>query len=175
MEDPILGRRLPIFDVPDPERGRALASLLYPAPVHPTPPGPATWRPLQARLVRDDRPRAATALLLPLGALVAWAETATSHALAGLTAARSGDLVLVRGRLPALAGERFWGRRVLAPAGYRPEPDVEEGVLIQALRLAEEEVALLTHEGADVVSAGAFGPVTRAGLRLAGGEAAHAR
>jgi hypothetical protein len=168
------GRHLPIFEVPDPERGKTFASRVFPAPVAPEAPGDAGWQPLQVRLVRDDRPRPAAALLSPLTTLVAWAESATSHALAGLTGARYGDLLLVRGSLPALPGERFWGRRVLVPAGYRTEPPLREEVLSRALRLGDGEIALLTHEGADVVPASAFGPMTRAGLRLAAEGAPHA-
>jgi hypothetical protein len=166
---------LPIFDVPDPETGRRLSSLLFPAPVEAVPPGQAEWRPVEVRLVADDLPRPTTALLLPLSLFARWAEEATSRALSSITAARHGDRLLLRGRLPALDGERYWGGRVLVPAGRRPEPLLAEAVLAQALHLGDDEVALLTAEGAEILPAGAFGPVTRAGVRLALEGAAHAR
>ena len=171
----ILHRSLPIFDVPDPNTAKQLPALLSPAPIDPVPPGPATWRPVDLRLIRDDQPRPATALLLPLATLAAWAETATSHGFDGLLAARCDDLVLLRGKLPALTGERFWGKRVLIPTGWRPEPLLPENILAKALHLAEGDIALWTHEGADVLSSDAFGEVTRAAIRLATEGAAHAR
>jgi hypothetical protein len=90
-----------------------------------------------------------------------------------LVAARCEGAALLRGRLPALVGERFWGKRVLVPAGRRPDPAVGEDVLAAALRLGED-VALLTDAGADVFPRDAFGPVSRAAVRLAL-EAEHAR
>src|SRR5262245_44263125 len=129
-----LGRRLPIFDVPDPQTGLPIASLLFPAPVEPTPPGGAMWAPVRVTLAPDDQPRPTTALRLPLAAMAQWAESATTHAMQGLLAARHGGAALLRGRLPALTGKRFWGKRVLVPAGYRPEPALAEAVLAEALR-----------------------------------------
>ena len=170
-----LHRSLPIFDVPDPNTGKSLSAILFPAPVDPLTPGPAAWRPAELRLVRDDLPRPTTALLLPLSVLAGWAESATSHALEGLIAAGCGDLVLLRGRLPALHAERYWGKRILAPAGWRPEPLLPESTLAQALHLAEDDIALLTHDGAEVLPPDAFGDLTRAAIRLATEAAGHAR
>ena len=84
-----LGSRLPVFDVPDPERAQSLPALLSPAPLEAEPPGPAGWSAVGLRLVRDDHARPASGLLFPLPVLSRWAEWATSHQLAGLSAARS--------------------------------------------------------------------------------------
>ena len=69
------------------------------------------------RLVPDRCFRPTTALDGTLGALAAWAETATSASLAALRGARLGDRVLLIGpRLPALAGAvRLWGRARWCP------------------------------------------------------------
>lgn len=166
---------LPIFDIPDPETGKRLSSLLFPAPVDPIPAGQHVWRPVAIRLVRDEQPRPTTALLLTLDVFARWVEDAPSHALAGLLSARHQEKVLLRGRLPPLDGERYWGERVLTPAGYRVEPLLSEGVLAQALRLGDEDVTLLSDEGGELLPAGAFGLVTRAGVRLTMEDAAHAR
>jgi hypothetical protein len=170
-----LGCRLPVFGIPDPANARSLPALLSPAQFLADEPAPGGWTRAGLRLASDDRPRAATALRLPLVRLMPWSETATSHQLAGLRGACcEGDVVLC-GQLPPLLGERFWGERVLFPAGWRPEPALAEGILAQALDLAPGEVALVTAQGADVIPEGAFGPVTRAGLRMAGEIAHHAR
>jgi hypothetical protein len=163
-----LGAHLPAFDVPDPAQARALSSLLFPAPVTPVPPGERAWQPVALTLVRDASPRAASALRVSLGELGRWADGATTHALEAVQGAVQGDEVLLRGpRLPALRGERYWGQQILLPLGYRAEPALAEGVLRSALGLQAGEVALLTHEGAEVIPQEAFGPVTRAAVRLA--------
>src|SRR5262249_13874515 len=115
-------------------------------------------------LVRNGTPRAASAMRLSLVELIRWAESATTHQFQGLQAARCGAQVLLRGRLRPLAGERFWGRRVLLPLGWRLEPNLPEGVLLAGMRLAAGEIVLFTGSGVEVVPAGAFGPVTRAGV-----------
>jgi hypothetical protein len=168
-----LGRHLPAFDVPGEAGARPLASALHPAPLRPEASTTAAWRPLRARLVRDDRPRPASALRCTLAELGRWAEGATSHQLAGLEAATCAGWVLLRGaRLPALAGAaRFWGRAVLVPLGWRPEPALPEAALAAALGLAPDELAVLGEAEAELVPGGAFGPVTRAGVRLALREA----
>jgi hypothetical protein len=163
-----LGEHLPVFHVPDSRAARPLSSLLFPAPVTPVPPGPAAWRPVSLELVRDGTPREASALRLTLAVLRNWADVATSHQLRNVQAACCGEDVILRGKLPVLAGERFWGGRVLLPLGYRVEPDLAEGVLLSALGLQQGEVALWTAEGVEILAAEAFGPVTRAGVRLAG-------
>jgi hypothetical protein len=77
--------------------------------------------------------------------------------------------VLVRGaRLPALpGGERFWGETVLIPLGFAARPDLAEPLLREGLGLGEEELALLTPAGVEVIPHAVFRPLTRAGVRLA--------
>ena len=75
--------------------------------------------------------------------------------------------MLLGGRLPAVPGERFWGDRVLVPAGFRPEPDLPPYVLRSACDVAENELLLLDLAGAAAIRDDAFEPLTRAGVRLA--------
>jgi hypothetical protein len=165
------GHRLPTAQVPAEEGARPLLSEIVPTPVAPRVARYAA-APLRLALVRDTRPRRATALLCPHRELVARADTATSHQLEQLQAARRGENVLLRGeRLPPFAGgTRWWGRSVLVPLGFRPEPDLTEGILRDALGLNDGDVALLTEAGAERVPQAAFGPVSRAGIRLAARE-----
>jgi hypothetical protein len=165
------GRGLPTFGVPD-ELPQTLLHLLAPEPVAPEAGSPAV-RPVRLTLARDDTARPAAALCCALADLDRWAEGATARRLAALEAAYcaspAGPRVLLRGeRLPPLpAGERFWGRTVLAPLGWRPEPALGEAALRAALDLQDEEIALLRAEGVEVVPRSAFRPLTRAGIRLA--------
>ncbi len=163
------GQHLPTFDVPDLEKTMPLANVLFPSPLSPEEVGERCWPALPLRLVRDDRPQPATALQCSRAELGRWADGATTYQFGALEAALCGECVLLRGtRLPPLPGaERLWGNAVLLPLGWRPEPALPEGALAAALGLAEGEVALLSYEGAEVVPAGAFGPVSRAGVRLA--------
>jgi hypothetical protein len=163
------GQHLPAFDVPAADEARPIAHVLYPAPVQAAKAPERVAGPLRIALLREDRPRSATALRCGLAELGRWADTATSHHLAGLEAAVCAGRALLRGqRLPPLVGaERFWGRAVLVPLGFRPGPALPEDVLSAALGLAANEVALLSAEGAEVVPGSAFGPVSRAGVRLA--------
>jgi hypothetical protein len=163
-----LGAHLPAFDVPDPAQARALSGLLFPAPVKPISPGEQAWQAVALTLVREPTSRPASALRVALHELGRWAEDATTHELEALQGTIHDDTVLLRGaRLPALAGERFWGKQTLLPLGYRVEPALAEGALRAALRLQSGEIALLTQEGVEVIPLEAFGPVTRAGVRLA--------
>lgn len=162
------GQHLPAFEVPDDEGAQPLLRILTPAPVqaeHSTP----SILPLTLQLVRDDRYRAASALCCSLADLAGWAEQATSKQLTLLTALRAGERVLLRGeRLPPLpAAQRYWGRSILTPLGFRPEPEATEGVLREALRLQDEEIALLSEAGFEAIDARRFQPLTRAGVRLA--------
>jgi hypothetical protein len=162
------GQHLPAFDVPSEEGARPLLHVLTPAPVQPDY-GAPSLRALALRLVPDGCPRAAWALGCTLADLAGWADQATSRQLAMLTAVRSGPRVLLRGeRLPPLLeAERYWGRTILIRLGFRPEPEVSEGVLRQALRLQDEEIALLGANGFEAIDARRFQPLTRAGVRLA--------
>jgi hypothetical protein len=164
------GSKLPCSDVPDDRDAVPLSSFLLPSAVIPAEPAGAA-PPVRLTLVRDNKPRPSTALLVSLDELVRWADSATSHRLAELKGARNGGRVLLLGqRLPPLTGERWWGEGLLMPLGFRPEPDLPESILRQALRLPEDAVGLLSDGGLEVVASDAFGTVTRAGIRLAARE-----
>jgi hypothetical protein len=66
--------------------------------------------------------------------------------------------------------ERFWGRRVFVPLGFRPEPALHENSLVQVLQLRAGDVAIMNGEGVEILPADAFGPLTRFGIRRACGE-----
>jgi MoxR-vWA-beta-propeller ternary system domain bpX2 len=167
------GQHLPVFDVPADEDGQSLAHFLAPAPVQPEQ-EEATFAPLELRIVRDNRPRPAAALCCTLVDLRQWADQATSRQLACLQAALHGSRVLLMGQpLPPLPeAERFWGKTILTPLGWRPEPALTEIALGEALGLAAGEIALLGHDGVEVLPRAALTPLTRAGARLAGREKA---
>ena len=113
--------------------------------------------------------RPAVLLRVRLTDLARWADGATTHQVASLTATHHEGVVLLRGdRLPALPGVRYWGERILVPLGRRAAPDLGEAVLATALQLEPGEVALLGEDGAEVIPLAAFAPLTRAGVRLAG-------
>jgi hypothetical protein len=165
------GRHLPCFDVPPPDEARALGGVLAPIPVEPVGPAPCRCAPVALRLVPCERHRPCTLLRVSLADLGRWADHATSGQLAALLAARDLDRVLLRGpALPALPGERFWGQRVLLPAGWRAEPELPEAVLATVLRLEPDDLGLLTQQGAEVIPLTAFAPLTRAGVRRAVSE-----
>ncbi len=166
-----LGHHLPTFDLPI-ENGDAqpipLDRAVVPQAVRPEPPGGSPPSPARLRLERDDRPRPAHGLRCSLEALAGWAELAPFAAFRGLIAAWQGSEALVVGpALPVIAGERFWGDRVLIPLGYRPEPALAEPALSRALGVSEQALAILTPQGVETISLTALGPLTRAGVRLA--------
>jgi hypothetical protein len=164
------GQRLPAFNLPEEKGARPLSAVLTPSPVEAQRVHPTAFERVRLVLVRDEKPRAATALRCSLEDLARWADGATSRQLTALEAAWYGDSVLLLGqRLPALAGcERFWGRTVLVPLGFRPEPVLPESALRQALGLQEEEIAVLGHGETEVVAREAFQTLTRAAARRAG-------
>jgi MoxR-vWA-beta-propeller ternary system domain bpX2 len=162
------GQHVPAFEVPVEKEARPFAHLLTPAPVQAERGGPSLG-PLTVGLVRDGRPRAATALCCLLSDLTPWAEQVTSKQLAALEAIYASDCVLLRGsRLPALAvGKRYWGREILIPLGFRVRPELSEGVLREALRLQTHEIALLSDGAFEAIDTLLFQPLTRASVRLA--------
>jgi hypothetical protein len=162
------GSALPSFAVPEDDEARPLSSLLTPAATEPVLPEVGGRAPVRLCLVASDVPRPTALLRVTLAELQRWADGATSHQLASVHATHTEGMVLLRGeRLPALAGERFWGRRVLLPLGRRAEPDVGEDALAEALGLEGGELALVEEQTAEVVPLAAFAPLTRAAVRLA--------
>jgi hypothetical protein len=164
---------LPVFDLRPDQEGEPLARLLVPEAVEPEVGNDSLPPPAGLHLVRGECPQPAAALLCTLATLQRWADQATSRQLAALRVARCGDQALVLGSpLPAVAnGRRYWGRRVLVPLGWRPEPDLAEPALIAALELGDQEIALWQDEGIEVLPSDPLAPLTRAGLRLAQQEA----
>jgi hypothetical protein len=163
------GSRLPSPGWPSAAAVKPLHHILIPAPVAAEPREEDAWRRCGLTLVREERPRLATALRSDLVELGRWAERATSAQLTALEGAVCQEKVLVRGGVlpPMLRAERYWGSRVLTPLGYRAEPALPEGGLLEALGADESEVAVLRDGDAELVPAGAFAPLTRAGVRLA--------
>jgi hypothetical protein len=167
-----VGRRLPAFGLGvEGAEALPLDRALTPRPVKPEPPERACEPPVALALVRDDRPREASALSCGPGELGRWAGVATTARLNAVRAARAGDRVMLLGRpLPPLAGAvRFWGDRVLVPLGLRSEPDLPEPALRGALGAEETELLVLTPEGFELVPLAAFRRLTRGSARLAAG------
>lgn len=162
-----LGQSLPAFDAPPTWQGRSLSSLLSPSPVQPVPAPSLSSERVGLRLVRDTVPRSASALRCPLTALARWADFALTADLETLRAAHLDRDALVLGdRLPPIAdGQRFWGRQVLTPLGFRPDPLLPESALRELLGLLDGDVALLLDGRADIVPAAVLQPLTRAGIR----------
>jgi hypothetical protein len=163
------GRHLPAFDVPAVGESQPLARLVTSSPVQPHQAVATTISPLPLRLVRDTRPRPASAVCCRLVVLAEWAELATTQQLAALAGARCGERMLVIGKpLPPLTqGLRYWGTGILTPLGFRHEPALPENLLCEALALKAEELALLQPDGVEVLSREVLAPLTRAGIRLA--------
>jgi hypothetical protein len=167
------GSALPAFEVRDELTTHPLDRVLTPAPLQAEPPGPDVRQSVRLRLVRDERPRRATAMRCDLAVLGRWAETATTAALTAVVAARCDEQVLLLGdRLPALAGgERFWGRTILVPLGHRLEPDLPDGLVQEALGIGGDDVLLFGSGEPEVVPRAAFQGLSRAAVRLAMGRA----
>jgi hypothetical protein len=104
-----------------------------------------------------------------LAVLLEWSDSVPSTRLASLQGVHLGELVLVLGeQLPLLAGSmRFWGRDVLIPLGYAPDPDLPASALKQAAGLQPDEILLWQPDHAEVSDRTLLSPLTRAALRLA--------
>jgi hypothetical protein len=163
-----LGSRLPAPGWPAHLPSRPLHDVLVPAPVEPAAVSLTPLRPARLGLVRDSHPRETSALRCSLAALAAWADRAPTAQLAAISGIRSGNEAVLRGRgLPPLpCAQRYWGERVLAPLGYRPEPELPETALLAALDAGDEGVAILENEGVELLPLNAFEPLSRSGVRL---------
>jgi hypothetical protein len=163
------GHSLPSFDVPDFGDGQTLAQVVIPAPVEPIASSVGMPRPVRFILTADAVPRPTTALRCKLSELAKWADDATTRQLRTVRAALcDSDAVLLGDQLPMLTGAtRFWGKSVLVPLGYRPEPNLPESTLREALGLARDVLAIIDAGGIDIIHRSMFAPLTRAGVRLA--------
>ena len=161
--------RVPTSDCPPDGSGQPLDALLVPGRVEARLPDPVPLRKLRVRIARGGGLHPATALRCSLGELLPWAEAATTFELSALTAARNGDVVLLRGeKLPTIAGAaRYWGSDVLVPLGFRPDPDMAVDVLRAVAGANPGDVVLFEETGVTVIPGPAFAPLTRAGVRLA--------
>lgn len=166
--------RLPVAGPPNRD-ARPLAGLIAPERIQPIVAATEKPEPVRLQLVRDEVPRSVTAMECSLEALGHWAETATTQQIARLRGALSGERVLLRGeRLPLLGraaglipAVRFWGKRLLVPVGFRPEPALPESAWSAVLRLENDELALLRADSLTVVSERVLVPLSRAAIRLA--------
>jgi hypothetical protein len=64
-------------------------------------------------------------------------------------------------------GERFWGRTVLIPLGYRTEPELPDRALRDAVGAQADDLVVLAADSAELVPRQAFRPLSRASIRLA--------
>jgi hypothetical protein len=162
------GGALPAFEVPAKLEGRPLTGMLLPAPVEPILAPGGELQSVSLRLVPDHAPRTVTACLCTPAELQQWADTVSAPRLAGLQAACCGGRVLLLGKyLPLFReGRRFWGSRILAPAGWRPDPWLPESVLAEAVGLQELEFLLWQEERTEAVPHAACQPLTRTRCRL---------
>jgi hypothetical protein len=161
------GHSLPDFAFPSLEF-RPLAHVVFPDRVNPTPPGAATWQPIRLTLRRDDKPRETTALRCGLGAFIDWSDTVSSTRLSALRGACLHQVLLVVGEnLPLLRGTRFWGKDVLVPIGYAPEPSLPESAIRAAACVPDEAIMIWSSDGTETIGRDLLTPLTRANLRLA--------
>jgi hypothetical protein len=163
------GQSLPAFDDPRQLDFEPLYRRLFPGPVLPVPPGDAPLAPMRVSLQRDARPRPTTAMICPLAALQAWADMVPAVQLErfhGVT--RHGHMLMIGQGVPALEGsERFWGKLVLVPLGFCPDPELPEAALRDAGGIAAAELLLLRQDYSEALPRAAFSRLSRAALRLA--------
>ena len=164
-----LGHALPAFEVAEVGAGEPLAQWVVPEPVEPAYHAKMQPAPVPLRLVPHDSPRPTTAVRCTLEQLAQWAENATSRQVACVQAVMcTGEAVLLGDKLPSLSGaSRYWGQSVFVPLGFRPEPNLPESALREALELSADEIALLDADGVEVIERSSFAQLTRAAARLA--------
>ena len=162
------GSRLPAGVRPPEAAGRVLAEVLTFAPLNPRPANTIALARVGVVLVREVIPRPATALRCTLRQLRAWADSATTKQFAGLRVAFAGDDALVLGTLPPIArAQRYWGDAVRLPLGYALRPALGPASVRELLQAAAGDHVFWHTDGVDVVPDAAFGPASRAGIRLA--------
>ncbi len=168
------GSLLPGVSLPFDRPAQPLAQALMPAPVATAAMATAMLQALRWSLVRLDALRATSALRCRASDLLAWSDRVTSARLAELQAVCSGDRLLVMGgRLPEITtGERFWGRTLLLPLGWRTEPEIPQHCCREILGLGADELLLYTEAGSEVVSQGDLQTLTRANVRRIAAESA---
>jgi hypothetical protein len=162
----ICGRSLPAFDVPG-DGFRPLASVLTAGRVQVVADAGVAFPKVVLALKRSNQPRDPAAMLCTAETLAAWADMAPTARIVALSAARSGELVLLIGQpLPAIEGERLYGERLLCPLGWAPDPDLPEDALLQAIGAGPDELALLRPGSIEIIPRDALRGLTRASARL---------
>ena len=165
----LCGHSLPAFDVPQ-DGFVPLASVLTPAPILTRPSETDPLPRVVLALRRSEVIHETSAMLTTPKALAEWADMATEAEIASVSAARSGELVLLMGdRLPVAPGERYWGVRLLFPLGWAPDPNLPESALLEALGVEAQELALVRRGAVEVIPRDVLRPLTRASARLAAG------
>jgi hypothetical protein len=161
--------KLPRFDVPPLDAANDLQLTILPDAAEPTRVSESTFQRIAVSLVRCEKQRPTTALCCEVSALRDWADTALTSEITRVRAIRSGNRAWLLGNdLPALpAAERFWGKRLLAPLGYRPEPDWPEPILLEVAGIEKKELLVMHLDRAETLPMEAFQPLTRAAIRLA--------
>lgn len=142
-----------------------LCQVLTPAPFQV---GPPTFLASKAslELVRDTRPRAATALECSAAAFARWSAAASRARLGALQAACCRGRLLILGRnLPLIVdGDRFWGESVLAPLGWRVKPELEEDLIRAVCGVVADEVLVIRESRFEAVPRAAFATPSKAAL-----------
>ena len=160
------GQSLPAFDIPE-DGFVPLATALVPGPQKTFAVADEPAPRVMLALKRSTVTQPTTALLSNVKILAAWIELAPTREIEGLESARCENLVLLTGqRLPPVAGERFWGERLLCPLGWAPDPALPESALLEALGVGDGELVLMRGAELEVIPRDAFRALTRASARL---------
>jgi hypothetical protein len=159
------GNRLPATDVPPDGDGVPLNAMLVPAKFGAAAPPTAPLVPQTVSVQRGGEPKPASALICTVDALNKWVDNATTAELATVRAAYSGDrIVLLSAKLPSIpCAARYWGKDVLVPLGFRPDPELSAVALRAACGVADGELLLLDESGAEVIPCRVFEPLIQTG------------
>jgi hypothetical protein len=168
------GRHLPAFDMPKSLAFRPLSQVILPGTFEPTGAADFAPRPMRLTLVPDSTYRPSLAVECSIDAFLAWALSVPACRLARYRAAVAGERLFVLGKsLPWIdGGERFWGRSVLVPVGFRPRPLFPEAAMRTLLGVADSDLVVVRETGCELIAEDRFTPVSHAALRLARKEAA---
>ena len=127
--------------------------------------------------MRRCRPWRRVRCELHAGAIVIWAERATTAELLAVRGAwirpadpedKQAQVLLLgpAGSLPALEeGTRFWGTELLVPLGFRAEPDLPAAAIRRAAGATADELAVLDEDGIELIPRAIFKPLSRAAVR----------
>jgi hypothetical protein len=125
--------------------------------------------PVQLQLIRNCGEKTATWLLTPLRLLAAYAESAPEVRLRALSFAATADHALVQGTpLPPLPGKYLYeDAGLIIPCGWTWSPAVDATTVRAVLRLALDELALFSDDGAWLrIDQSAFVQARRSAIRL---------